>query len=507
MGATLQERYGVMNNGVYYQYTHVGWASETDPYDYHVTYYSYNTRFTIVTDAYGGTSITINGISPMLQYNNRNHIIINQDPNAYLDARQAVPSGAEIPRDATSVTISYSFMPNTTYYVWFVNNGQYSDRSNLGSATVSVTGSFGTAGKPSASNGNFGRAIPISISGHSSGATFVMKVACAGNTETLLNGSANTSASWTPAVATYAPLITNADSAPATITVNTYYGGNLLYSQSTQITVSWAEGTIPPTVSSGWATAAPLNQGAASGFTVWIQKYSKARVTFTPSKVTTQYNATISSFSVTLGSTTYTASNNRADTGVISTTSASLVCTVTDSRGQTASETLNITLNPYSNPTLSDISIFRCNSSGVADEDSSYVSAKATATISSLANENTLTLVAQSRTVGGAWSAQTAMTSGSVTLLSGISPDATYEIRITLTDRLGNTATYTQSLSTRAWAMKFRPTGNGVAFGKAAESDNALELGNNWTLVLHDSTGQNSAALSYDDLVRLLQLI
>lgn len=505
MGATLQERYGVMNNGQAYP-NHVGWAFEKDPYDYHVTYYSYNTRFKILTDAYGGTSITIGNIGWLIQRTKRNHIIINQDPNAYLDARNAVSSGTEIPSGATSVTISYSFMPNTTYYVWFVNNGQYSDRSNLGSATVSVTGSFGTAGTPSASNGTFGSAIPISISGHSSGATFVMSVTCAGNTETLLNNSAATSLSWTPAVATYAPLITNASSATATITVNTYYGSSKLYTQSTTITVSWAAGTIPPTLSSGWATAAPLNEGAASGFTVWIQKYSKARVTFTPSKVTTQYSATISSFKVKLGNTTYTASNSRADTGVISTVTASLICTVTDSRGQTASQTLSITLNAYSDPTLSGISIFRCNSSGVANEDSSYVSVKATATISSLANENTLTLVAQSRKVGGAWSAQTAMTSGRATLLSGISPDASYEIKITLTDRLGNTATYTQSLSTRAWAMKFRPTGNGVAFGKAAERNNALELGNGWILALHNSNGA-TVTLNYDQLVALLRLI
>jgi len=507
MGATLQKRYGVMNNGAYYQDTHVGWAYETDQYDYHVTYYSYNAYIEILTDSSGGSSITINNIGWLIQRTKRNHIIINQDPNAYLDARNAVSSGTEIPSGATSVTISYSFMPNTTYYIWFVNNGSNSDRSKLGSATVSVTGSYGTAGKPSASNGSFGKAIPITISGHSSSAKFVVKVSCAGNTETLLNQKSSTSVNWTPAVATYAPLVKTASSASATITVETYYGSSKLYTETKTITVSWAAGTIPPTLSSGWATAAPLNEGAASGFTVWIQKYSKARVTFTPSKVTTQYNATISSFKVKLGSTTYTASNNRADTGVISTVTASLICTVTDSRGQTASQTLSITLNAYSDPTLSGISIFRCNSSGVANEDSSYVSVKATATISSLANENTLTLVAQSRTVGGAWSAQTAMTSGRATLLSGISPDTTYEIRITLTDRLGNTATYTQSLSTRAWAMKFRPTGNGVAFGKAAESDNALELGNNWTLVLHDSTGQNSAALSYDDLVRLLQLI
>ena len=63
MGATLTQRYGVMNNKITYHTALVGWASETDPYDYHVTEYGYNSRFTIVTDAYGGTSVAISGIA------------------------------------------------------------------------------------------------------------------------------------------------------------------------------------------------------------------------------------------------------------------------------------------------------------------------------------------------------------------------------------------------------------------------------------------------------------
>ena len=174
-------------------------------------------------------------------------------------------------------------------------------------------------------------------------------------------------------MATYAPLITDAAGAAATITVETYYGSSALYTESTTITVSWAAGTIPPALSSGWASAAPLNEGAAAGFTVWIQKYSKARVSFTPSKVTTQYAATIRSFTVTLDGTSYPASENRADTGLITATGASLLCTVTDSRGQTASETLSLTLNAYANPSLSSVSLFRCDASGAPDEDGSCI--------------------------------------------------------------------------------------------------------------------------------------
>ena len=493
MGATLTQRYGTLD-GKAYPTALVGWAWEQDPYDYHYTYYTYNSRFTIVTDAAGGASLTVGSIGWKEQRNNRNHILINQDPNAYLSGSTA--NGTEIPKGASSVTLSVNLLPNTTYYLWFVNNGAWSDRSDLSSATVSVSGSYGTAGRPSASDGQFGKAIPISISGHSPSAKFTVKASCAGNTETLLNNSASTSTSWTPAVATYAPLITDAASAAATITVETYYGSSKLYTESTSITVSWAPGTIPPTVSSGWASAAPLNEGAAAGFTVWIQRYSKARVSFTPSLVTTRYGAAIRSFSVTLDGTSYPASENRADTGVITATSANLLCTVTDSRGQTASETLALTLYPYSRPSLSGVRVFRCDAAGAANEDSTYVSAKATANISSLGGENSVSLRLWTRKRGESWGGSVALSSGVERILSGIDPDSSYEIWIQADDALGGQAIYTQILPTRVWAMKFRPDGSGVAFGKAAERSRALELGPGWALVFRDTEG-HEAVIDY----------
>ncbi len=493
MGATLTQRYGTLD-GRAYPTALVGWAYEQDPYDYHYTYYTYNSRFTIVTDAAGGANLTVGSIGWKEQRNNRNHILINQDPNAYLSG--STSSGTEIPKGASSVTLSVNLLPNTTYYLWFVNNGAWSDRSDLSSATVSVSGSYGTAGRPSASDGQFGKAIPIRISGQASGAKFTVKASCAGNTETLLNNSAATSLSWTPAVATYAPRITDAASAAATITVETYYGSAKLYTESTSITVSWAAGTIPPTLSSGWASAAPLNEGAAAGFTVWIQRYSKARVSFTPSRVTTRYAATIRSFSVTLDGTTVTAAENRADTGVIMAASATLLCTVTDSRGQTASETIALTLNAYANPSLSSVSLFRCDASGAANEDGSCIFVKASANYSSLEGQNSYVLNVRTRRPGGAWSGETALASGTAAILSGFNPDLSCELRLSLTDGLGSAASYSQILPTRVWAMKFRPDGSGVAFGKAAERSRSLELGPGWALVLRDAEG-HEAVIDY----------
>ena len=59
-----------------------------------------------------------------------------------------------------------------------------------------------------------------------------------------------------------------------------------------------------------------------------------------------------------------------------------------------------------------------------------------------------------------------------------------YTIRSGPKDALGTETVYSHRLPTRRWAMKFRPDGNGVAFGKAAEYGGALELPGDWDIRL-----------------------
>ena len=51
-----------------------------------------------------------------------------------------------------------------------------------------------------------------------------------------------------------------------------------------------------------------------------------------------------------------------------------------------------------------------------------------------------------------------------------------------MTDVLGNSAQGIVALATRHWAMKFRPGGMGVGFGKAPEHDNCIELPSGWVI-------------------------
>ena len=68
-------------------------------------------------------------------------------------------------------------------------------------------------------------------------------------------------------------------------------------------------------------------------------------------------------------------------------------------------------------------------------------------------------------------------------VLGGLSPDRSVQVRIRGVDAMGTEVTALRTLPTRRWAMKFRPDGLGVAFGKAPERGGALELPANWELL------------------------
>ena len=271
-------------------------------------------------------------------------------------------------------------------------------------------------------------------------------------------------------------------SLPVTVSVQTYNSsGATVGSPATASLTVNADADMKPAISPGWASLAPYNTGAVSGITGYVKSYSQAEATFDDTKVdmSNAVGASIASFSVTCQGET----DNYTPylTPVLASTSVSVVCTVTDTRGRTASETFTLTVMDYANPVLTGIAIFRCDAQGTEAEDGTHYSAKATLTYSSLDGQNVPTLTSAAAASGGGYGAEETLTSGTVHISTAqLSADITYTVRISATDSLGNTAVYYQVLPTRKWAMKFRPTGNGVAFGKAAEYNNTFEVADDW---------------------------
>ena len=330
-----------------------------------------------------------------------------------------------------------------------------------------------------------GETAHISLPRASSGFTHTLRYVFGGAAETIASG-VTTGYDWL-VPQSLAAQIPDAASGKGTLTCETYSGSTLIGTKSVTFTAS-VPGSMKPAVLSGWAAVTYDNSGtAAENMAAWVQGYSKAKAAFDASKVT--------KFSITyLGKTT---EGNPCRTETISTTGATVRCTVTDSRGLTAWEDFNIALLEYAPPALVGADLFRSDGEGTAADGGAHIAVVARVRYSELGGLNSVTLKGYWKSVGGGYGAGETLTVGTVGLVTGdveISPDRSYVALLVLTDSLGNTARYEENIPTEKVAFHLKEGGKGAAFGKAAETEGVLELAEDWHLKLTGATDLNAAA-------------
>uniref|UniRef100_UPI00307C3867 DUF859 family phage minor structural protein n=1 Tax=Vescimonas sp. TaxID=2892404 RepID=UPI00307C3867 len=338
-----------------------------------------------------------------------------------------------------------------------------------------------------------GETAHISLPRASSGFTHTLRYVFGGAAETIATG-VTTGYDWL-VPESLAAQIPDAASGKGTLTCETYSGSTLIGTKSVTFTAS-VPGSMKPTVLSGWAAVSYDNSGtAAENMAAWVQGYSKARATFDASKVTCRQGAGVSKFSITyLGKTT---EGNPCRTETISTTGATVRCTVTDSRGLTAWEDFNIALLEYAPPALVGADLFRSDGEGTAADGGAHIAGMARVRYSELGGLNSVTLKGYWKSVGGGYGAGETLTVGTVGLVTGdveISADRSYIALLVLTDSLGNSARYEENIPTEKVAFHLKEGGKGAAFGKAAETEGLLELAEDWHLKLTGATDLNAAA-------------
>lgn len=277
--------------------------------------------------------------------------------------------------------------------------------------------------------------------------------------------------------------IPNDPDGTGTLTCRTYNGGTLVGTKAVTFTATVPQ-SMKPALTNGWAAVSYDNSGTkASGIAAWVQGYSKAKAVFNGSKVTCKQGASIAKYAVTYLGKTVEESPYRTET--ISTTSATVRCTVTDSRGLTAWEDFNIALLEYAPPTMVGADLFRSDGEGTAADGGLHIAGVARARYSELGGLNSVTLKGYWKSVGGSYGAGETMTVGTVGLVTGnveISTDRSYIALLVLTDSLGNSARYEENIPTERVAFHLKEGGNGAAFGKAAETEYVLELAEDWEL-------------------------
>lgn len=384
---------------------------------------------------------------------------------------------------------------------WLYGNGDY-NASGRSFALPTIP----RATTPSIGGVTMGETARISLPRASGSFTHTLSYVFGGASGSIATGVA-TGYDWA-VPESLAAEIPNAASGTGTLTCQTYNGSTLIGTKSVTFTAA-VPGSMKPTVSEGWAAVTYDNSGtAAESIAAWVQGYSKAKAAFDSSKITCRQGAGVSKFSITYLGKTTAESPYRTET--ISAVSATVRCTVTDSRGLTAWEDIAITLLEYAPPVLVGADLFRSDAEGAAADSGTHIAGLASARFSGLGGLNSVTLKGYWKPVGANYGEGAALTVGAVGLVTGeveISTDRSYTALLVLTDSLGNTARYEESIPTEKVAFHLKEGGKGAAFGKAAETDGLLELAEDWNLKLSGTEDLGAAAekiavLDAGDVVR-----
>ena len=282
--------------------------------------------------------------------------------------------------------------------------------------------------------------------------------------------------------------IPNATSGTGTAVVSTYNGETLMGTNTYEFTVTVPASVVP---TAGNLSATPqtigVHQDLASTF---IQGYSTANMSL-PS-VAGAYGSTITSvvFSGWGGSVAGTG-NNGTYTGqsdvLISSGTVTLTALITDSRGRTATKTLDITVASYGRPVISAVTAKRCDDDNAMTINDQGTCARIVVTysISSVNNLNAATTETYYKL-----SSDVAYTNANATFTNNtpykignnnLSPDGTYNIKVVVTDKAGNSSTAVVTVPTATYVLHFRNGGTSVGVGQAAlAQSNAFSINANW---------------------------
>lgn len=399
--------------------------------------------------------------------------VYNSEPRIELRNTTTVASGTATIAHNSDGTKSFSLSCEAGIYTYAV------------SATASGTHTLTTiprASTISATNANMGSASTITITRASSSFTHTLTYSFGNATGTIATKTTSTSVSWTPTL-TLANQIPNAVSGKCTITCKTYSGTTEVGSKTCTMTLT-VPSSVKPTITS--LTAARVDGTVPTSWEIYVQ--SKSKATLTINGAAGAYGSTISSYSITGGGYSSTASS--FTTGFLNTSGTiTFTASVTDSRGRvSANATVTISVVAYSAPSFSKYISQRCNSAGTASDSGTYVKSAVNFSYASCSSKNTITTATYYRkTTETSWTnASKTFTSGTAFTFGGgnISAESSYEVKFKLTDAF-TSIEVTDTLSTASVVMDLKSGGLGVAVGKVAETDQCFEVSDAWDVKVY----------------------
>ncbi|MCJ0563744.1 DUF859 family phage minor structural protein [Enterococcus cecorum] len=318
-----------------------------------------------------------------------------------------------------------------------------------------------------------------------------------GNRRVLLKDNPPTRQNFTVrfSASDFASQIPNATSGVGTLTLETYNGGSLVGSSSRQTYLNLPSNYIPsqPSVTVSDESSVPAKLGVSKTAGIYVKGMSLLRFSCSSNGTV---GSSISNYKVQIGNQSFGFSGGTIDIDLskfdVGTGSLNATVTVTDSRGRTNSRTVSLNIQNYTAPKINNFSAVRQNNGDVVIITKPV---SASSILNGTTNVNGYTVKTEYKlTTATSWTVNRTETNSSATLnLSGFNVANSYDIRVTLADKLNQTVVQA-SISTAKVLLDFNRD-IGVGIGKMHERG-ALDVGGDmYVSGTLDSTTINGRAI------------
>ena len=393
-------------------------------------------------------------------------------------------------------TAKFGKATTTTVYTQTFTVGHSSNGSASVSASVSITTntSAGTirasttktlttiprASEPTVSGTTeLGSTITINTNRKASGFTHTLKYRFnnGANTGTIATGVGTSYQYALPM--SFANSVTDKTSFNFAVICETYNGSTHVGTKETVFTV-----TIPSSVVPSFSSSSVTDgKGYLTTYGAFVQNKSNVKVV---AKAAGIYSSTIKDVSASFDGLSASGANSATLTLGAPPISGSRTVnlTATDSRGRSISATKAITVALYTNPTLS-VKAFRCNvSSGTEDDESTTVRVRISGSVCNINNKgvNTGTVKIEYKLeTASSWITANNAARGQTFSFNydipGMATENRYDIRVTVTDKIGTIAETSLMIMTAQPVIDFYKTGSGMGIGTVATKEDTLDIG------------------------------
>ena len=316
-----------------------------------------------------------------------------------------------------------------------------------------------------------GSAGTITINRASSAFTHTIEYWYGNQKGTVVSNTAATSVSWTPP-ASFASETPSATGGVGSLFCTTYSGGVAI--GRTSITFQmYVPAWIVPSISA--INVSEAVSGLAAQFGAYVQRKSRLRIQTGASGA---YGSSITDCRVTVDGGTYSGTDVTSNI-INSSGTVTISATVTDSRGRSASASVNISVTGYTAPAITSLSAHRCNADGSYNTNGDYVYIDYAYNIADVGGRNGHSAtISIKRSTGSDWTQVASNDAYSdnthVVPSQQFLSDYQFDVRLYVADYFDST-TMTARVPTAETILDISADGTAVACGKTAEEANTFD--------------------------------